>query len=57
MKTKFFGYHRDLPPEAIARILGGRIVMEQHRRGQWIAVIAMEAPMDAGLAALVFPLP
>ena len=49
MKTKFFGYHRDLPPEAIVRILGGRIVMEQRRRGQWIAVIAMEGPMDAEL--------
>ena len=55
MKTKFFGYHRDLPPEAIARILGGRIVMEQHRRGQWIAVIAMEAPMDAELAGFSLP--
>jgi hypothetical protein len=49
-KTRFFGYHRDLAPEAIARILGGRIVMQEHRRGQWIAIIAMEQPMDAELA-------
>jgi Dolichyl-phosphate-mannose-protein mannosyltransferase len=49
-KTRFFGYHRDLPPEAIARILGGRIVMQERRRGQWIAIIAMEQPMDAELA-------
>jgi hypothetical protein len=47
MKERFFGYHHDLPPEAIARILGGRIVMQQHRRGQWIAVIAVEASVDA----------
>jgi hypothetical protein len=48
-KTRFFGYHKDLPPEEIARILGGRVVMQQRRRGQWIAVIAMEHPLDATL--------
>jgi hypothetical protein len=48
-KTRFFGYHRDLPPEAIAQILGGRIVMQERRRGQWIAVIAMEHPVNAEL--------
>ena len=47
-KTRFFGFHRDLPPQAIAQLLGGRIVMQQHRRGQWIAVIVRETPMDAG---------
>jgi len=45
-KVRFFGYHRDLPPEDIARILGGRVVMQERRRGQWIAVIAMETQMD-----------
>ncbi len=49
-KTRFFGYHRDLPPEVIAQILGGRIVMQEHRRGQWIAVIAIEQPVNAKLA-------
>jgi hypothetical protein len=48
-KARFFGYHRDLPPEAIAQVLGGRIVMQERRRGQWIAVIAMEQPVDAEL--------
>jgi hypothetical protein len=52
LKIRFFGYHRDLPPETIAQILGGRIVMQQHRRGQWIAVIAMETPVDAELHPL-----
>jgi Dolichyl-phosphate-mannose-protein mannosyltransferase len=47
LKTRFFGYHLDLPPEAIAQLVGGRIVMQEHRTGQWIAVIAMEAPVDA----------
>ncbi len=48
-KTRFFGYHLDLPPERIAQILGGRIVMQEHRRGQWIAVIALEQTADAAL--------
>jgi hypothetical protein len=42
LKRKFFGYHRDLPPEAAARILGGQVVLKEERRGQWVAVIEME---------------
>ena len=42
LKRRFFGYHRDLPPQAAARILGGRIVFSEERKGQWIAVIEME---------------
>jgi hypothetical protein len=41
-KTRFFGFHRDLPPAAAAQILGGRIVFSEQRQGQWIAVIEME---------------
>ena len=42
LKRKFFGYHRDLPPQAAARILGGRVVYSEERKGQWVAVIEME---------------
>jgi Dolichyl-phosphate-mannose-protein mannosyltransferase len=42
LKRRFFGYHRDLPPEAAARILEGRIVFSEERKGQWVAVIEME---------------
>jgi hypothetical protein len=42
LKRKFFGYHRDLPPEAAARILGGQVILKEERRGQWVAVIEME---------------
>jgi hypothetical protein len=42
LKRRFFGYHRDLPPEAAARILGGKTVFREDRKGQWIAVIALE---------------
>jgi hypothetical protein len=41
-KTRFFGFHRDLPPAAAAQILGGHIVFSEWRKGQWIAVIEME---------------
>jgi len=46
LKTRFFGFHRDLPPAAVARILGGRIVFSEARRGQWIALIEMEQEMQ-----------
>jgi hypothetical protein len=42
LKTRFFGYHRDLPPAAAAHILGGRIVFSESRKGQWVAVIEMQ---------------
>ena len=42
LKRRFFGYHRDLPPAAVAKILGGRVVFSEERKGQWIAVIEMQ---------------
>jgi Dolichyl-phosphate-mannose-protein mannosyltransferase len=42
LKSRFFGFHRDLPPAAAAQILGGRIVFSEQRKGQWIAVIEIE---------------
>jgi hypothetical protein len=42
LKTKFFGFHRDLPPAAVARILGGRVVFGEVHKGQWVAVVEME---------------
>lgn len=42
LKTRFFGYHRDLPPAAAARILSGHIVFSEERNGQWAAVIEMD---------------
>jgi hypothetical protein len=42
LKRRFFGFNRDLPPVAIAQILGGRIVFSEEHKGQWVAVIEME---------------
>jgi hypothetical protein len=49
LKEKYFGYHRDLPPEAIAAQLGGSVVFQKNRDGQWVAVIAAEREEDASL--------
>jgi hypothetical protein len=42
LKTRFFGFHRDLPPAAAAGVLGGHVVFSEQRQGQWVAVIEME---------------
>jgi 4-amino-4-deoxy-L-arabinose transferase-like glycosyltransferase len=39
MDEKYFGLHRDLSPEAIARQLGGTLEWEKVDQGQWIALI------------------
>lgn len=41
-QRQFFGYHRDLSPEAMAGILGGELVFEKHRGGHWVAVIRIQ---------------
>jgi 4-amino-4-deoxy-L-arabinose transferase-like glycosyltransferase len=46
-KTRFFGYHRDVPPDVAAQILGGRLVYTEIRHGQWIGVIEMERIEEA----------
>jgi 4-amino-4-deoxy-L-arabinose transferase-like glycosyltransferase len=41
-QRKFFDYHRDLPPEAVAGILGGEIVFVKRRGGHWVAVMRVQ---------------
>jgi hypothetical protein len=55
LKTRYFRFHRDLPPAAIAQLLGGRIVYSEERKGQWIAVIEMEKVEDARMPESVKP--
>ena len=47
LQERYFGYHRDLPPEAIAQMLGGRLVWERHQGRQWAAIIAIEHAEEA----------
>ncbi|HEX2999672.1 MAG TPA: glycosyltransferase, partial [Armatimonadota bacterium] len=51
-QTRFFDYHRDLPPEAAAQVLGGNILYEAHRGGEWVAIIAAGSAMETENAKL-----
>jgi hypothetical protein len=46
-KTRYFGYHRDLPPAAAAQVLGGHLVYTDNRNGQWIGIIEMDRIQEA----------
>ncbi len=39
LDTRYFDFHRDLPPGLIARELGGRVLWREERKGQWVAVL------------------
>jgi 4-amino-4-deoxy-L-arabinose transferase-like glycosyltransferase len=47
MEERFFGLHHDLPPEEIARQLGGTLVWRHEDHGMWIALIRFERRLDA----------
>jgi hypothetical protein len=52
MEERFFGLHRDLEPEQIARQLGGTLVWKKEDEGEWVGLIrfnrAIDAKVDAG---------
>ncbi len=50
LKTRFFGFHSDLPPAAVAQILDGSIVFSEQRQGQWIAVIELDRIEEAWIS-------
>jgi len=49
LDTRFFDFHRDLPPTAIARLLGGKITWRAERKGQWAAILHFDRPQVAEL--------
>jgi hypothetical protein len=49
LDRRYFDFHRDLPPEAIASLLGGKVVWHAERKGQWVAVIHFDRPQEARL--------
>jgi len=55
LQRELFNYHRDMPPGAIARMLAGKIVFEEERNGQWVAVIEMEREEMLSAKISVFP--
>ena len=47
LDTRYFDFHRDLPPGLIARELGGRVVWREERKGQWAAVLRVTREPEA----------
>ncbi|MEO8726295.1 MAG: glycosyltransferase family 39 protein [Acidobacteriaceae bacterium] len=43
--VRYFGFHQDLQPETIAKLLGGKVVWQQRRGGLWAAVIVFPRAM------------
>ena len=49
LDERFFGLHHDLPPELIARQLGGTMVWKREDDGMWIALIRFDRQVEARL--------
>ena len=47
--ARFFGYHHDLDPKTIARLLEGHVVWREQRNGQWAAVLHFDRQEEARL--------
>jgi 4-amino-4-deoxy-L-arabinose transferase-like glycosyltransferase len=47
LDERFFDFHEDLPAETVARLLGGQIVWQEQRHGQWAAVLHLDRPQVA----------
>jgi Dolichyl-phosphate-mannose-protein mannosyltransferase len=49
-KARYFGFHRDLSPEAAASLLGGKLVYVEYApgRGQWVAIVEMDKIEEGG---------
>lgn len=45
--ARYFDAHRDLSPAEIAQALGGRVVWQGERKGQWAAVLRFNRSYDA----------
>jgi 4-amino-4-deoxy-L-arabinose transferase-like glycosyltransferase len=42
LDQQYFDFHRDLPPAMIARLLGGTVVWQKWRKGEWAAVLSFD---------------
>ncbi len=48
--TRFFDFHRDLPPADVAHLLHGDILWQSSRNGEWAAVLRFPRSVEAHLA-------
>lgn len=49
LDQRYFAFHQDMSPESIGRLLGGVIVWQAERHGQWAAVVHFDRPQLAQL--------
>jgi hypothetical protein len=42
LQELFFDYHEDVPPQAVADLLGGRVLRYLNRNNEWVAIIVVE---------------
>lgn len=49
LEQRYFDFHQDLPPEAVAQLLGGRLVWRETTPGAWAAIIEVEKIHNAYL--------
>jgi Dolichyl-phosphate-mannose-protein mannosyltransferase len=49
LNRRFFDYHQDVPPEAAAELLGGRIVFLARKKAEWVAVVETEQHSELAL--------
>jgi 4-amino-4-deoxy-L-arabinose transferase-like glycosyltransferase len=54
LQKRYFDYHLDVPPETAAQMLGGDVVWEQKRGGQWAAILEMKRAVNARLRVAAF---
>lgn len=47
LDRRYFDFHQDLPAEAIAQLLGGKLVWQEERKGQWAAVLHFDRTQQA----------
>jgi hypothetical protein len=47
VSRRYFGFHRDLPREIAARMLGGRVIWERRRGQQWVAIVGFDGVENA----------
>ncbi len=52
LDERFFGLHYDLPPELIARQLGGTMVWKREDDGMWVALIRFDRQVEARLGPI-----
>lgn len=43
--SRYYDYHRDLRPQEIAQVLGGTVVWQEDRKGEWAALLQLSRTM------------